>query len=227
MALINAVCIVLIGSLLAGILFSIGAEFSANTTRQREFYANHLTVTDHIQRIKGWILKTNITNEKAMHAGSYGGDTTATVASLNDLMFTRDELSYDVTLAGGRYGRQRLTANVYDVYYYPSQLGTALTSDPAAMRELPAPINGTRRSAYFPGQTAAKPVSDMEREGESTTADKGKNDDDTTTGHLLPSTFGAYVIRVKLFDIDRDGSEHFVRSAEEAFFQVISPDLAP
>jgi hypothetical protein len=102
------------------------------------------------------------------------------------------------------------------IVYHENQLQDSLREDAAQMRILPAPINAT-------GGRAASSTNDTEGDGKS----PGKGTIEGSVGGTYPwNRFGAYVVRVQLFNVDAPNRLTPVRTAEEAFYQVLSKDMS-
>jgi hypothetical protein len=86
------------------------------------------------------------------------------------------------------------------------------------MKMLPPPMDALNGGASISGNM------DTEKEviaGDVGTADRG------VTSSWPWDKYGAYVVRVQLRNVDAAGRSIPARTAEEAFYQVLSPDSAP
>jgi hypothetical protein len=154
--------------------------------------------------MKGYIIQTNSDDNRAMHVPDLDFNSRDSITSVNDLRFSASDLRVDADVQSG-VGPQRLTVDVYDLYYNPDNLTGALWNDPVQMKELPPPFNLT---------------ASFEIDGVGDDGGEGHNADvsDLLGGDVVfnPQKYGAYLIRARLFD----GSK-LVRTAEEVFIQVL------
>jgi hypothetical protein len=210
-----ALTVVLVGSVLAAMIYEMTFNYAWFRQPQKEIYMNHTMVLDAIQTVKGYIIQTNLDNGVAMHAESapiLSGD--AMITSLNQLLVPEPDpahpvLSADMTVHGGSRA-QRMVVNVYDLYYFPYQLQPELLGDPAQIKDLPPPFN------LLPDPSG------MTYEGEKTIGDgehSEKQESGEGGGRPDPEKYGAYLVRVRLYD-----GAKLTRTAEEAFLQVLSDD---
>jgi hypothetical protein len=201
-ALVLALAVTLIGSVLAAMIYEMTFNYFWFRQPQKELYVNHTTVLDAIQAMKGYIIQTNSEDQKAMHVPDLDFESTD-ITSVNLLRFSDPELKVDTSVKSG-VGAQRLTLEVYDLYYNPAKLNSSLWSDPVQMKELPPPFN----------LTASYELEDMiDDDGKGHNSDVDNLLDDNVI--LNPQKYGAYLIRAKLYS----GSK-LVRTAEEVFIQV-------
>jgi hypothetical protein len=117
-------------------------------------------------------------------------------------------------------GRQRVRVNVFDVHYQENQLQNSLRNDSEQMRILPAPINA------ITGKSKPTSTNQGGAEGEAADRDKGTQNELASGEINYPwDRFGAYVVRVELFNADELNRLTLARTAEEAFYQVLSKDV--
>ncbi|MDR1875446.1 MAG: hypothetical protein LBQ90_10610 [Synergistaceae bacterium] len=216
-ALILALIVVLVGSVLTALIFDMTFSFSWTAGVQQKSYVNHTTMVDAIQTVKGLILQTNLSGDAggsvAMHVPVVLNS--EDITNLSDLRFGGGNLSYDVAVGNG-VGRQRLEMSVYDMCYEPNRLRPPLRSDPMQMKELPPPIKPSKLSSAGGGG--------MSTDGDQNVSDKGTNENGSGgsgSGNFPVKKYGAYLVRARLFDIDARGARKLVRTAEEAFIQVL------
>jgi hypothetical protein len=210
-ALIMALVVVLIGSILSVFLFDMTFSFAWAAQLQQRGYVDHTTVVDAIQTTKGLILQTNLSGDgsgsSALHVPAVLSKDEIT--DLNALRFD-GALSYDRTLGAG-VGYQRLEMSVYDMCYDVDQLQDSLRSDPEQMKELPPPVKLPKLSFVAGG---------MSPEGDKNVG--GTNEEHSGGNKNFPMTkYGAYLVRAKLFNIDKNGVKRLTRVAEEAFVQIL------
>jgi hypothetical protein len=205
-----ALVVVLTGATCAALLFEITFRFSRVSQPQRNVYVNHTTVLDAIQTAKGYILDTNSADGVAMHPPGFDYDNKP-IKSPSDLRFPNSELSSDRKVGSG-VGLQRVMVQVYDAFYNADNLDAGLLNDPNRMKELPPPIAIMGDMSSGPG---------LQREGEKTISDTGGNDSAGSGAALDPEKYGAYLVRVLLYDVDGNSGSKLVRMAEEAFVQVL------
>jgi hypothetical protein len=218
--LVLALVVVVVGSVLSAILIHMGYSFLTNTRQQRSFYGDHVTVTDYVQAVKGQLIAANLANPGGVwHGQGLNDELDSKIGSVSDLLLSDDpRFSFDAEVGTIGQGSQRVRVNVFDVHYHENQLQSSLRSDAEQMRILPAPINAT-------GGRAASSTGDTEGDGKSS----GKGTIEGSVGGTYPwNRFGAYVVRVQLFNVDSLNRVTLARAAEEAFYQVLSPDaVAP
>jgi hypothetical protein len=210
-ALVMALVIILVGATCASLLFDITFRFFWVSQPQRNTYVNHTTVLDAIQTTKGYILSTNSADGVVMHPPDF--NYSKTIKSLSDIRFPALELSKDMRVENG-VGAQRLVVQVYDIFYNANNLDASLLSDQNQMRDLPPPIS--KMGDLSSGGDNIRP------EGEKTISDTGGNDSIGGGGLMLdPGKYGSYLVRVLLYDVDKNDNSKLVRMAEEAFVQVL------
>jgi hypothetical protein len=133
---------------------------------------------------------------------------------VSDLLVDHPKLSYDITVASHGVGAQKVLVNVFDVCY--SEVSPDLRGDFVQMRTLPPPLT------VLPGSTSGAGGS-IESERDATAPDLGAPDTGVGGSAFPWQQYGAYVVRVQLYNITPSGSLHLVRTAEEAFSQVLEP----
>ncbi len=219
MALPMALLIVIIGSALIAAMFELSSVFSRTAVIQRESYVDHITITDYLERAKGFLVNLNyqrhLTGQSVMH-GPGNAALSADLHSLADLQLTQDEvwevLSVDHVVVT-KNGRQRVVMQVFDVNYDPERIRMPLIADLDQLERLPPSLMlviaedtglgiwGT--GGFSSGRSAPPPV----------------NLNDVLSESF--ERYGAYFIRVQLFDASRNGRETPSHEVEETFFQTI------
>jgi hypothetical protein len=216
--LILALVVVLVGSVMSGVLIHMGYSFLTSTRQQRDFYGDHVSVTDYVQAVKGQLIQANIERGSILHGQGLDDELESEIDSIDDLLLEDlgdVKFSFEENVTSMGKVRQRVHVNVYDVHYNERQLQASLRSDDVQMKLLPAPINAT-------GSRAASSVIGSEGGGKS----PGRGTFEEGAGSSYPwDRFGAYVVRVQLFNVDALGRTTPVRTAEEAFYQVLSRDI--
>jgi hypothetical protein len=206
-----ALTVTVMGSLIALALITMGYSFLKSSARQRNFYGDHVSVTDYVQDVKGKLIAKNISDGQVQH-GKGLSSSSSPIASIDNLVLDGYN-SPDIPVGSWGLGKQKVSVTVYDAYYFYDQLDPALRNDSAQMALFPPPIN-----ALAAGSTGADAETEGESQGDSTI---GTN---SSPGTFYPwSSFGAYVVRVQLYNVDMLGATRLTRTAEEAFFQVLNP----
>ena len=214
-ALVMALVVIAIGAALSTFLISMGYAFLKQTTHQRTFYGNHISVTDWIQRVKGDLVSHNNSAGEVLHGRGLTNGFYSPISSLSDLALQDDsKYSFDVAVEPWGMGNQRIVINVYDISFYYDQLQSSITGNPVVMRNFPSPVN----------VLAGSSSSEMDSEGTAVAPDT--TDPSKSKGVIPWENFAAYVIRADLYDTAL-GRRRLVRRAEEAFFQVLSSDASP
>lgn len=211
MALITAMIVVLVGSLLVTAVFQVMISFHTAMQTGQMSYQDHLNVTDYIEGAKGWITQINQVDGRVRHPVGLLNNTTQVITNVNTLVFTDPALSVDETL-----GKQRLVMRVFDSNYRARQIDSSLRNDPDAMRMLPPPLSLLEQ--------AANNIASMNDVGHRTDPTGYIALDEQEVFAAFFRNYGAYLIRVELFNDDGHGGEVLARRAEEAFFQFISAD---
>ena len=216
----TALVVALIGGTIAAILLHMGNSILHHSNRQKSLYGDHVSVTDHIQAVKGSLVAYNNNNSDGddgqrviLHSRD---DEDEPINSISDLMLS--DYCYDVNVSRWGMGNQKIRVNVYDIFYFYDKLSDSLRANLAAdatlASDFPPPINT---------QAGASTSTSMDAESEVTTGDIPPG---PTEGPPIPpwENFGAYLIRAELYEAS---TGHVVRRAEKAFFQVLSLDIAP
>jgi hypothetical protein len=215
MALAMALVIVLLGSALVAAMFDLSSAFSQSMTFERRGYAEHVALTDYLEKAKGFIVDFNRQREAlgqpVLHGPEVSLDADVKITSLAGLQLTQDDvaaaLSVDTVLLLGN-GRRRLVMRTYDANYYPSRVD----------------IDDWEEKKNFP------PSLKLNRDPENNASNQQKDSDNPrneTPEHWTPlqeqeyRDYGAYVIRVELLR-DHNGTELLERDIEEGFFQAIN-----
>lgn len=214
-ALILALLVLVIGGVLAAVIFDISIAFLNTRRQQRVTYIDHALVVDIAQQVMGFIVETNSRDGTVMHPEGYSG-TDVRIDDLSTIRFTdtpHDLLSSDRTFGSGA-GLRYCTINVYDTHYLPGQLQSSIRNSPEQMKELPPPIYITLNRISSGGN--------MENDASATTPELGPG-----TGESgMPqgpdwSTYGSYLIRIRLFHVDEHGARILRRTVDQAFIQVL------
>ncbi|MDR1623111.1 MAG: hypothetical protein LBS00_12120 [Synergistaceae bacterium] len=211
-ALVMALGIVLVGSIIVVMIYDVSFLFAWRSGIQQNVYMNHTTMISAIQAAKGYILQTNSDDPNGVMHVSVVMNSGDAISSVNDLRFSDAKLSYDRTITD-KAGRQILEMRVYDMFYEIDKLEDSLTNDTNQMKELPPPIR-------LPG-TGIIDGDKLADEGKSNIVDKRTNEGFSGSGSLPLEKYGAYLVRVSLYDVDPRGGRKLVRTAEEAFVQVL------
>jgi hypothetical protein len=207
--------------MLSGLLIRMGYSFLTNTRQQRSFYGDHISVTDYVQAVKGQLIQENLNRGAAgdgvWHGQGLGYELASEIHNVADLLLNDVKFSFDADVGSMGQGRQRVHVNVFDVHYQESQLRNSLREDPEQMRILPAPINAIAGTSIAAGGQGGI-------EGGAADPTKGTQSEAVSESLHYPwDRFGAYVVRVQLFDVDGLNQSTLKRTAEEAFFQVLRP----
>jgi hypothetical protein len=222
-ALPLALVVIIIGLVLSGLIFDSGYSFFSTAMNQESLYVDHVAATDYVEAAKGWLIRRNIDSPAGVMHGVGRSTSSAEITSLNDLMLDDPPgtpleeryLSFDREAPYQRGGINRVVVNVFDAHYRKENISKKLLDDPAQMRLLPPPINAVGVEV-----SAGDEASD---EGEATAGDVGTSDA-AADGYYPWTSYGAYVVRVQLYDVDKDGNYILKRATDEAFFQVLSGD---
>jgi len=215
-----ALVVIIVGLVLSGLIFDIGYSFLSTALNQERFYVDHVSVVDYVEAAKGWLIRHNTDNGYVRHALLRPGPGMP-VRSLSDLMLDDPPdtlsdhryLSFDREVPSQRSGVKRVTVNVFDVHYFKENLAYDLLNDAAQMRLLPPPINTV-------GGIAGS-VERVVEIGDCTDSTKGPADKEDD--HYRWDKYGAYVVRVQLYDVDKSGNRVLKRVVDEAFYQVLNP----
>jgi hypothetical protein len=196
--------VILVGITCAVLLFDFTYHLACITQLQKNIYVDHVTALDAIQTVKEYILATNNASGKTMHPLGFN----CASSEIKDLSVIRFS---DSALNGERFvrneaGVRRLEISVYDLSYNPHNLKEPLLGDWGRRSELPPSIDVTEQTIIEEDKAASgtRPSDRFLRK-------------DTT---IDPEKCGAYLIRVKLYDTDKDDSEP-THMAEEAFVQIL------
>jgi hypothetical protein len=221
-ALPLALIIAIVGAILSGAIIQRGYSFFRSMGRQRSFYGDHVSVTDYVQAVKGQLIQANIergaSGDGVWHGQGLNDELASEIHSVADLLLNDARFSFDVSLGSIGQGRQRVRVNVFDVHYQENQLQNSLRNDPGQMSVLPAPINALmgKSTNSSSGQGGAEGEAEDPTKGTQSEAASGEL-------HYPWDRFGAYVVKVELFDVDGLNQPTLKRTAEEAFFQVLRP----
>ena len=223
-ALPMALVIVIVGTVLSALILDMGYSFLFSMQDQESVYMDHIIVSDYVEAAKGWLAQHNVENGFVQHA-LRRPNPDIPVQSIFDLLLddppdtplTDRLLSFDreALYRKGNVER-RVTVNVFDAHYYKEDLNPALLNDAEQMRLMPPPIN----VVASPTNTAGS-FKDI---GDGADATKGFSYDKENSRYSW-SKYGAYVIRVQLYDVDKSGKRVLKRFVDEGFYQVLPPDL--
>jgi len=219
MVLEMALIIVLVGSLLIAAMFDLSTQFTQSMTLYRSGYAEHVALTDYLEKAKGFIVQLNTQREAANADVLHGPGVSLDVVinSLSDLQLTQAAngvgaaLSVDrVVLLGN--GRKRVVMRVFDANYNPHWVTSADVDwsvrkefPPSLMLDVSSALGSSWDGVFI---TPGQPDTDKWRRVKEYLAQMYRD-------------YGAYVVRVQLYDI-RDGNEILEREVEEGFFQAIN-----
>jgi len=215
-ALIMALVVVLAGGGIIAITFNMVFRHAWFSPAERAVFVDHTTVLDAVQAERAFITQANLTNGVTMSAPglTVGGNslqsewptppfnTPPFIAPPNLNVADLIVHSRNIPNVGSGVGRGQMEVTVYDVFFSPAWMSDAALRDPA----LPSVYN------MLPGGTGAF----MTRDGWHTAAGSGSADGGII-GSLDVDRYGAYLIRVELFD----HRGRLVRRAEESFVQVL------
>jgi hypothetical protein len=204
-ALVLALVVMVIGGAIIGLTFEFVYRFFWISTEQREIYVDHTTVLSAIQSKIAQIIEHNKGEGKTMHVSALGYDSGALPAngslSLNDLRFG-DPWSKIVET-----GHHWVETEVFDMHFMADWVDyNVLKNNPAEMKDFPSVFN----MAGEVGSGGYSEVGDH-------TAPGASNRSSGDADELDPDSYGAYLIRVRLYD--RQGK--LIRTAEEAFVQIL------
>jgi hypothetical protein len=208
-ALVLALVVVLVGGLIISATFDFVYRFSWISTEQRGGYVDHTTGLSLIQAKKAQIVESNRVAGKTMHVPALLYDSGATPANgslvLSDLRFG-SPWSESANMSSGT-GPQKAETEVFDMHFMPEWVDySSFGSDPAAMKDFPPVFN----VAGEVGSGGLGSVGDHKGPGAGST-------DPNAGDELDPDRYGAYLIRVRLYD--QQGK--LLRTAEEAFVQIL------
>ena len=209
LALPTVLLAAIVGAFLVATIFDIASRFGMENILFRRTYADQTTATSHIERAKGLIAAKIATDKEALHPmdGDDWNEHPA-INSLGDIQIflngdrtPPDPLVVDEALPENR----RVTMNVYDLTYMAANVPPPPTVSVTQRLLLPAPIDLTSvasSSNHWSGHYA---------DGDLST---NRPPDAGGASELDLKTFGAYLVRVEIFN--QDG--RLARRAEEAFF---------
>lgn len=219
-ALLLALGIIVIGSALVAAMFELSTAFSRTAGVQHQGYFDHITVADHVERAKGFLVMINNQRELADRPVLHGpGNTSfsADITALAALQLTQNDdgiagaLSVDTGVMRTKNGSQRLIMQVYDANYNPESVTITNLDE---LSQLPSSLmlglsrteeSGTVKTGTFISAGSRDPEIQNRLSG------------------VAYEDYGAYLIRVRLFNIDTNGLEQGtpVYELEEAFFQTV------
>jgi hypothetical protein len=221
--LVMALAIVVVGTALIAAMFNLSSVFARATTWQRRGYTEHVSMSGYVEKAKGFIVELNKGRESeglpVLHGANVSLDTE--IYAVTDLQLTQTEngianaLSLDIPLSTPN-GSKRLVMRVYDANYKPEQIKIASWE---GKQDLPP-------SLKLDGSAGGN--------GSNTEVD-GEFEDPSGTGQpLSPEAvnlsaqqyrdYGAYVVRLELYNVLNGGKRVLERDIEEGFFQAINQD---
>jgi hypothetical protein len=209
-ALVLALAVVLVGGVIVGLTFDFVYGFSWISNEQRGGYVDHTTALSVIQAKIAQIVEANNTAGKTMHVPALGYDNGVVLSkdnslTLSDLRFG-SPWSDSVEMSSGS-GPQRVVTDVFDMHFMPQWVNyDAFSGNPADMKDFPPVFNMEGKV----GSGGYNPDGDHTGPG---AGSGGVGDADD----LDPDSYGAYLIRVRLFD--HQGK--LLRTAEEVFVQIL------
>lgn len=219
-ALVMALIVVVVGGAIIAATFNFVFRYAWFSQEEKVGYVDHTMIVDTIQSAKAYIVKTNSDDAKMMHAvklephqNNWNGPNPTPLFNLNDLRIdykNNGTISFDkaVSESGvGGVGRSRITMAVYDMFFKPEWIDEdVLKNNPEQMKDFPPVFN-------MVGEVTGD---SMTSEGEHKAPGSGSNDGFSSGDDLSPDTYGAYLIRVRLYD----SRNELIRTAEEAFVQI-------
>jgi len=215
-ALVMALVVVLVGSGLTAIIFNIAFRYAWVGTAERAGFIDHTTVLDCVQKEIAKILQTNmdapnniVVRSEAVwqnrQAAADGQALPNSPLSVNDLIISREQ--FDVS---DGVGRRNVRVTVLDMTFNPAWLDWgAMTAADLQMLPPAFRLLGGSTGGWGEDGNMEAPWSDH-------------NPNDPPDAPLNPGIFGAYLVRVELFNT----AGGIVRMAEEAFVQTM-PAPAP
>ncbi|MDR2179219.1 MAG: hypothetical protein LBP21_02825 [Synergistaceae bacterium] len=230
-ALQLALIVMLVGGMLVLTIYEFTSMALKGTTQRSVVYGDQMLVASHAEKAKGVILSEMARVQAAIHPGSYtespGSDVITwqkkprpPISSVSDLQIKFDapplnsalsSLISDDRIEGGR----RVILQVFDLTYDATQISSSILSNPAELKNLPPALNLNSKQKGKGNGVA--------NEGDIMVDGSAELPGDDMEGKELDlASFGAYLIRTRIFEADK-----LVRETEEAFFQVLSYDVSP
>jgi hypothetical protein len=231
MGLVMALSIVVIGTVLIAAMFNLSTVFTRTATFQRRGYIEHVSMASYLEKAKGFIVQLNegreADNMPVLHGSglpvSLDGVNldSVTFTGMTALQLTQDEdgiadaLSIDMALHTPN-GPKRLVMRVYDANYLPSWVAISNWQDQA----LPP-------SLMLYADDLNKNGEDLEGLDDNNLTENSIDGDNLSGGGVHNKSqqyrdYGAYVVRLELYDIHNDGTGVLARDIEEGFFQAIN-----
>ncbi|MDR1376304.1 MAG: hypothetical protein LBJ22_02240 [Synergistaceae bacterium] len=196
-ALALALLVVLVGGTVIALTFDFVYRFFWTSTQQRGIYVDHTTVLSAVQAKIAQIIQHNISEGKTMHVPALGYDSDGEPPAedslrLRDLLFG-EPWRETIELKSEGSGPQRVETEVFDMHFKPEWVDyDAFRKYPDEMRDFP-PVFNMVRDRLEPNDPPQPPL------------------------ELPPDQYGAYLIRVRLYD----HQNKLIRTAEEAFVQIL------
>jgi len=232
-----ALVVVLVGSVIISIIFNISFNQAWFASRERAGFIDHATMIHHVQTVRASIAQANIDNGSIMsnrqlrenwedeHRNDPITNTTLTLGDLQVIHVGvppgQDPFAapIGVPIFNGTWnedvadgaGRDRVEITVFDIFFRPGWINRGAMTTAQLMALPPSFI-----------MEAGATADSFEDEGWATTPDLPVDPPDPPEPGLEPGSFGAYLIRVELFDSDNV----VVRRVEEVFVQVLPPPPA-
>ena len=222
-ALVMALVVILVGSSMIGIIFNVVFRQAWFAPHERAGFIDHTTVFDALQTARNSILETNLANEETTAApittANWNNPPAANapnivpgalIANQQCLVIFREEFA----VADGS-GRGLVRVTVFDMFYDPAWLNW---NDPDFdINELPPSILVMAEPGGGWGPFDDDGGGGGGGGGGSITPGTPQNPGAPPDNIIDPELFGAYLVRVELFD----QQNRIVRVAEEAFFQLL------
>jgi hypothetical protein len=211
--LVLALMVVLVGGLFVVVTFDFVAQFSGLSVEQRGIYVDHTTALSVIQAKIAQIIESNRSAGRTQHVSALGydgggvpGNGSLDLLDLDDLRFGAP-WSESVQMSNGT-GLQRVDTEVFDMHFMPEWVDyDSFSGNPDQMRDFPPVFN----MAGEVGGGGTSALGDHSAPGAGTSVSGGGTDE------LNPDSYGAYLIRVRLYDLQGK----LLRTAEEVFVQIL------
>ena len=213
-ALILALIVVGVGLIIVAFMFNYVSSFTRYFSQYRQTYLDTATARSYVEKIKGYIVHINNHRGTVLHGQeNQNPDFPAnTITSLNGLLISGDSSMPNISLLVDEIininGPQRVQVHVYDANYSVEGISDAFPHH--EIYELPP-------SFYIAGGSDKDWV-DVGDDG----SDYNKFDEDPPSSKGAHGNYGAYLIRVRIYNTaTTNRQERLVRITEEAFVQVI------
>jgi hypothetical protein len=228
-ALQLALVVILVGSILVLAIYEFTSMALKGTTERSEIYGDQMLVAGYAEQAKGAILSEMARIETAIHPRIDSVQYTELpnpgeiiawqrerplLNSAGELQIKFDAPPLDSALSSlvsddRTEGGRRMVLQVFDLTYDATQISPSMLANPEEMRNLPPALS-------LNSKQKGKAVG-MGNEGMTDGAPDIVNPVDDLKGEELDlARFGAYLIRIKIFEANK-----LARLTEEAFFQVL------